>query len=67
MISKNEIKDIQSLTQKKVREELKLFVAEGPKIVSELMRILPGNIEKIESSAAAGVPALVKRLLAEAG
>src|SRR4051812_2724944 len=47
MISKNEIKDIQSLTRKKVREDLKLFVAEGPKIVAELIRIIPASIHKI--------------------
>lgn len=47
MISKNEIKDIQSLTQKKVREDLKLFVAEGPKIVAELMKIVPASVQKI--------------------
>ena len=47
MISKNEIKDIQSLSQKKVREDLKLFVAEGPKIVAELIKILPASIQKI--------------------
>jgi TrmH family RNA methyltransferase len=47
MISKNEIKDIQSLTQKKVREDLKLFVAEGPKIVAELITIVPGSFVKI--------------------
>lgn len=37
MVSKNQIKQIQSLKQKKFREETGLFVAEGTKIVSELL------------------------------
>lgn len=47
MLSKKEIKDIQSLSHKKFRDELKLFVAEGPKIVSELIELIPQQIEKI--------------------
>ena len=47
MLSKNEIKDIQSLSQKKFRDELKLFIAEGPKIVEELIELIPYQIEKI--------------------
>ena len=47
MLSKKEIKDIQSLTRKKFREELKLFIAEGPKIVHELIKYIPGQIEKV--------------------
>jgi TrmH family RNA methyltransferase len=47
MLSKKEIKDIQSLSQKKSREELKLFVAEGPKIVAELIELAPGHIVKL--------------------
>ncbi len=47
MLSKNEIKDIQSLSHKKFRKALKLFVAEGPKIVSELMHLVPEQIEQI--------------------
>jgi TrmH family RNA methyltransferase len=47
MLSKNEIKDIQSLSHKKYRDELNLFIAEGPKIVSELIQLLPEQIEKI--------------------
>jgi TrmH family RNA methyltransferase len=50
MLSKKEIKDIQSLSQKKFRDELKLFVAEGPKIVSELMELIPRQIEKLYAS-----------------
>jgi TrmH family RNA methyltransferase len=37
MISKNELKYIQSLYHKKVREETGLFVAEGVKLVNELL------------------------------
>ena len=47
MLSKNEIKDIQSLSHKKFRDELKLYVAEGPKIVSELVELIPMQIEKV--------------------
>ncbi|MDE3237241.1 MAG: RNA methyltransferase [Bacteroidota bacterium] len=38
MLSKNELKYIQSLCHKKQREEEGLFVAEGPKIVGELLQ-----------------------------
>ncbi len=41
MLSKNEVKDIQSLRHKKFREESGLFIAEGPKIVSELIQLIP--------------------------
>lgn len=37
MLSKNKIKLIQSLNKKKTRDELKLFVAEGAKTISELI------------------------------
>jgi len=47
MLSKKEIKDIQSLSQKKFRDELNVFVAEGPKIVAELTASMPQQIEKI--------------------
>jgi TrmH family RNA methyltransferase len=47
MLSKKEIKDIQSLDQKKFRSALQLFVAEGPKIISEFLKIIPERIEKI--------------------
>lgn len=38
MLSKKEIKDIQSLGHKKHRDDAGLFIAEGPKIVSELLK-----------------------------
>ncbi|HWI90717.1 MAG TPA: RNA methyltransferase [Flavisolibacter sp.] len=47
MLSKKEIKDIQSLSHKKFRDELNLFVAEGPKNVAELIALVPQQIEKV--------------------
>jgi TrmH family RNA methyltransferase len=38
MLSKSAVKYIQSLQQKKQRDEHSLFVAEGPKVVGELLR-----------------------------
>jgi RNA methyltransferase, TrmH family len=37
MINKSSIKDIQSLQQKKFRDEYNKFIAEGPKVVNELL------------------------------
>ena len=47
MLSKKEIKDIQSLGLKKCREETGLFVAEGPKIVAELLTEVPGQVKQL--------------------
>lgn len=47
MLKKNEIKDIQSLSHKKFRNELGCFLAEGPKITSELLQIIPAQCQKI--------------------
>lgn len=47
MISKKVLKDIQSLGLKKHRDETGLFVAEGPKIVDELLQLIPGKIEAV--------------------
>src|SRR5215203_1759834 len=47
MLSKIEIKDIQSLRHKKFREEAKLFVAEGPKITGELIMLVPQHFKKL--------------------
>src|SRR6185312_5388860 len=41
LVSKSQVKHIQSLGHKKFRDEEGVFVAEGPKIVGELLRI-PG-------------------------
>jgi RNA methyltransferase, TrmH family len=47
MLSKKVLKDIQSLGLKKSREESGLFIAEGPKIVEELMQLVPDQIEAV--------------------
>ena len=47
MLSKKEIKDIQSLSHKKFRKELNLFLAEGPKIVGELLPLIPSLFNRI--------------------
>ena len=47
MLSKKVLKDIQSLALKKSRDENRLFIAEGPKIVEELLQAAPLQIEKI--------------------
>ncbi|MBM3439976.1 MAG: RNA methyltransferase [Bacteroidetes bacterium] len=44
MLSKNEIKDIQSLGHKKSRDAGGLFVAEGPKLVEELLAARSADI-----------------------
>ena len=38
MLSKNDVKDIQSLCHKKHRDERQLFIAEGPKLTEELLK-----------------------------
>jgi TrmH family RNA methyltransferase len=47
MLSKNEIKGIQSLHHKKFREDERLFIAEGPKIIEELVQTVPTKFKKI--------------------
>lgn len=47
MLSKKEIKYIQSLDQKKHRDEEDVFVAEGPKMISEMIQIIPQQFNKI--------------------
>jgi TrmH family RNA methyltransferase len=47
MLSKSKAKYIQSLGQKKHRDEEGRFIAEGPKIVEELIQSVPGMIEEI--------------------
>lgn len=47
MLSKNEVKDIQSLRQKKFRDEYKRFVAEGSKIICELLLVAPHQFNKV--------------------
>jgi len=38
MLVKSQVKYIQSLSQKKLRDQEGVFVAEGPKIINELLR-----------------------------
>lgn len=47
MLGKNVLKDIQSLGLKKFREETGLFLAEGPKMVEELMQLVPDQIKAV--------------------
>lgn len=47
MLSKKEIKDIQSLSLKKQRDEIGQFVAEGPKVVKELVQAIPKQIKMV--------------------
>jgi TrmH family RNA methyltransferase len=51
MLNKKEIKYIQSLSQKKYRDELNLFVAEGPKIVNELVKLMPQQVVAVYATA----------------
>ena len=44
MLGKSQAKYIQSLGQKKVRDEAGMFIAEGPKIVAELLACADANI-----------------------
>lgn len=44
MLSKSQVKYIQSLGHKKFRDETGLFIAEGPKTVQELISEMPQNI-----------------------
>ena len=43
MISKNQIKYVRSLEQKKIRDRERVFVAEGPKIVTDIMALCKPN------------------------
>ena len=47
MISKSQVKYIQSLGQKKHRDELGVFIAEGPKLVNELVQQKEAVVEQI--------------------
>lgn len=47
MLSKKVLKDIQSLSLKKHRDETGLFVAEGPKVVEEILAVAPLHVEKV--------------------
>lgn len=47
MLSKNVLKYIQSLSLKKYRDEAGLFIAEGPKMVKELLQIVPEDVQQV--------------------
>ena len=47
MITKSVVKDIQSLAGKKYRDQAGLFLAEGPKLVEELLRDCSHSIKAI--------------------
>lgn len=47
MLGKSKAKYIQSLGQKKHRDEEGLFIAEGPKIISEIMASSPQSIKEV--------------------
>jgi len=47
MIAKNQLKYIQSLGQKKFRDEEGMFIAEGPKIIEELIASSPNLIHQV--------------------
>ena len=51
MLDKKVLKDIQSLSSKKHRRELGLFLAEGPKVVEELLLTMRNEIEGIYATA----------------
>lgn len=56
MLSKAKIKLIQSLEQKKKRREERLFVAEGPKVVGDLLPYLPCRLIVAEAAWIAAHP-----------
>jgi RNA methyltransferase, TrmH family len=47
MLAKSKLKYIQTLGQKKFRQEEGCFIAEGPKIVGELLRDAPKHIKEV--------------------
>lgn len=47
MLSKSKAKYIQSLGHKKQRDEDGLFIAEGPKVVSELLATVPQDVKEL--------------------
>jgi TrmH family RNA methyltransferase len=52
MLTKAQIKYIQSLHQKKFRAESKAYIAEGPKIVGEVLTEIPGQVQYLAASPA---------------
>jgi len=56
MLSKSQVKYIQSLSQKKFRSESPLFVVEGPKCVAEMIEEAPSLIDSIYTTDPDGLP-----------
>ena len=52
MITKLQVKYIQSLGQKKLRDAGGVFVAEGPKIINELLAAVPASLVTLIATAA---------------
>lgn len=51
MITKSQVKYIQSLGQKKFRDEEQVFIAEGPKIINELLAMLHKDLVELYATA----------------
>lgn len=51
MLHRSRVKDIQSLAHKKSRDETGLYVAEGPKMVSELLEWQPSTLRALYATA----------------
>jgi TrmH family RNA methyltransferase len=47
MLSKTKVKYIQSLGQKKFRQSEGMFLAEGPKLVTELLQEVPQLVQEV--------------------
>lgn len=47
MLSKTKVKYIQTLGQKKFRQQEGMFIAEGPKVVAELLQAVPGHLTEL--------------------
>ena len=50
ILSKNRIKYIRSLELKKIRKEEKVFLAEGPKLVGDVLGYFPCKLFKQQKS-----------------
>ena len=51
MLSKTKVKYIQSLGQKKFRQSEGMFLAEGPKLVTELLQEVPQLVQEVFATA----------------
>ena len=51
MLSKTKVKYIQSLGQKKFRQSEGMFLAEGPKLVTELLQEVPQKVQEVYATA----------------